>query len=709
MRSFKRLYEEMQLGERADLTARLVSALASATGAFRHRLPAQELTSDEFLKVFVPGRFESVHDFLQEHATRPLPWKEIPPAMVSDDIMDTANRALAQKFAFLGGEFNFRETVDWHHSLGPGGPWPRAHWSQIQFRNIAHLGDIKPCWEMNRHQFFVSLALAWIKTGDARYSQAVKKFLHSWCDQNTPETGVNYISGLDIGLRCVSWIFADRLLRGSPDWDEKTRERLHRNIYSQARHINEYLSFDGKAAGGFNVLGEAASLVLVALNYPEWQDSERWLARGLDVLWPALDAQVFPDGMHYEISLGYQLQVLEFLALVFTEMRRQRRPVPTKSYAILEKMTAALRPAQQPDGELPNINDNDNGTGIPLPLSTAHRIEGVMTVMSVLYDRPDFKSSTTKKFPLFALLLLGDAGAEEFRIIAEFPQHFPFMTELRSGGIHIMRKFGDWLLLKNNPDPFPQSGHNHADLLNLLLFFDGRPVLVDAGTYRFSDERGIRNALRGTSAHNTIMIDRQGQAQPLRNFDWSRPVRPGFTQAHEEEDFALVDAQHDSYHDIGVTHRRVVLWFKHEDALLVIDQVHGAGAHSIDQYWHFPPGMRVEDAGGFLYKLSTGGQPVAWLRFLRNKERDHTEVAAGSDSNPAFFYSPRYGAVEPGIAIRHSWTSTLSASHGSNRIAVFSKKNTPVEFGDVWHAEFLFNGWTIDLTQTPAKVARSKV
>src|SRR5262249_52987953 len=146
----------------------------------------------------------------------------------------------------LGGAFDFRDTVDWHHSLGPGGPWPRAHWSQIQFRDIGHLGDIKPCWEMNRHQFFVSLALAWIKTKDPRYPQAVKKFLHSWCDQNTPETGVNYISGLDMGLRCVSWIFADRLLRGCPDWDEAAQERMHRNIYSQARHINEYLSFDGK-------------------------------------------------------------------------------------------------------------------------------------------------------------------------------------------------------------------------------------------------------------------------------------------------------------------------------------------------------------------------------------------------------------------------------------------------------------------------------
>ncbi|TAL38013.1 MAG: alginate lyase family protein [Alphaproteobacteria bacterium] len=709
MRSFQRLYEEMQLGERADLTARLVSTVANVMGSFRRRLPAHELTTPEFMQIFMPGRFETVHDFLQSHAARPAPWKGIPPNLVPEDIVDAANHIVDRKFSFLGCDFHFRENIDWHHSLGPGGPWPRAHWSEIQFRGISHLGDIRPCWEMNRHQFFVWLALAWHKTGDTKYPKAVTRFLHSWCDQNTPETGVNYISGIEIGLRCISWLLADRLLKGSPDWDEAAQERMHRNIFSQAQHISEYLVYTEKMSGNNHLLGEAASLAWIALQYPEWLDSERWLKRALNVLWPALDAQVFPDGMHFEASPGYQLLVVEFLALVFTELRRQKLPLPSKSYAILEKMTAALRTLQQPDGELPNINDNDNGCAIPLPLPAARRLEGVMSVMCALYNRPDFKSSAGKAFPLYGHLLLGEQGAEEFRIVAEYPEKFPFVTELRNGGLHILQRNSDWLLLKNNPDPFPQSGHNHADLLNVLLQFDGRPVLVDAGTYRFSDERGLRNTLRATAAHNTVTVDRRNQADPVRNFDWNGTVKPGFTQSHEEDGFAITDAQHDSYHRIGITHRRIVLWLKQEDAILIIDRLQGRNTHAMDQYWHFAPGTRVEEINPSLYRLSTAGRPLAWVRFLRDKDLDRHEIVAGSEGNPSFMFSRRYGEVEPGVALRHSWISSLSATHASHRIALFSKKELPVEFGDVWPGEFLFNGWAIDLSHTPAKVGRAKM
>jgi hypothetical protein len=158
-----------------------------------------------------------------------------------------------------------------------------------------------------------------------------------------------------------------------------------------------------------------------------------------------------------------------------------------------------------------------------------------------------------------------------------------------------------------------------------------------------------------------------------------------------------------------VTHRRVVIWFKADDTIVVVDQLQGQGSHTLDQYWHFPPGTRVEDTGQMNYRLSASGRDLAWVRLLRAKETDQSEIIAGSDSNPAFLYSPRYGVSEPGVALKHSWTSALSEGHGTHRLTVFSKKNIPVEFGDVWHAEFLFNGWTIDLTQTPAKIAPSKV
>lgn len=708
MKNFQKLYEDIQYGESAGIASRLLGLAAAAVGAFRKRLPETELTSAEFMAAFLPGAFSSLRDFIEENAERTVPWKSIPKKMIGDDIVAAADRAMAQDFSFMGASHRFADEMDWHYSLGKAGSYPRLHWSEIPFRTLKPLGDIKPCWELNRHQFFVPLALAALKTGDDAYVRKISHFLHGWCGQNPPETGVNYISGLEIGARCISWIFTDRILRHHHAWDAATQERMWRNLHSQARHLAAYLKFGGRHGRNHHLIGAAASLCFVALCCPDWKDSQRWLRKGLNVLWPAFDEQVNPDGLHFEASFGYHLQVMEFILILFAEMRRRKVPVPGKVYALLGLMGTALRLARQPDGELPNINDNDNAAIMPLPLSVQERAAGVMAVLAAQFERPDFRAAAGAHWPLYAHLLLGEKGAEDFRMLGEIPEPVPLLTSLTASRIHILRRKNDYLLLKNNPDPAPRSGHNHADLLNILLFLDGKPVLVDAGTYKFAGDAGFRNALRGTAAHNTVTVDGKNQAEPVKSFGWDGQMKPGPAQAVEGEGAAVIDAQHDSYGMLGVTHRRVLVWFRKEAALAVIDQMQGEGAHRFAQHWHFPPETLVEDAGTGHYRVVKDGKTLAHVRFLLEKETDRHDVLTGSEQNKPCHTSARYGRLAPGTALRHEWASTLSPANASHRITVFSKKDMDPEFGEVWHGEFRLFGWTIDLSQTPATAQRVK-
>ncbi|MBI1215968.1 MAG: hypothetical protein GC185_09140 [Alphaproteobacteria bacterium] len=707
MKKFQKLYDEIQQGERADIVSRLLHSVATALGSFRHRLPAAEPTVEEFMENLEPGHFESMEHFLTEHAARPAVWTEVPAEMVSPAIVTAADHAVLRHFSCLGATFHFDGDIDWHRGLNGDASWPRLHWSEVPFGRISQLGDIKPCWELNRHQFFVPLALAWRLTGDEKYVEAFTGFLNSWCDQNVPETGINYISGYEIGLRCVSWIFADRLLRGAKGYDDDTRSRLHRNLFAQARHMAEYITYKGRTGYNNLLISESAVLAYIALSCPEWEESEKWLERALGVLWPAFDDQIYPDGMHFECSFGYQLQVTECLVLLLAELRRQRRPIPAKIYTMVEKMVTVLRVARQPDGELPNINDTDGGCVVPLPLPTTGRLEGLLATMAALYDRPDFKSSTKGEFPLYAHLLLGEKGAENFRLVASYREDFPRMTHLLHSHIAMVRRDKDFLLFKNNPDPFPRSGHNHADLLSCLLFLDGRPVLCDSGTYRFADAKGYRNVLRGTSAHNTLTVDKQGQAVPKRHFDWAGPTSAGETYGQSSENAILFDGRHESYHALSVTHRRVLVWLRREEALLVIDQLDGNDTHIIDQFWHFAPGARAADSGKNSFSLTTqDDQPLAEIMFFRNDERDALEVIAASDINKNCYRSRKYGEIEPATALVHRWTATLEPGKASHRATLISKRPLAAAFTDVRHAEFRFNEWNIDLNQTPAALTR---
>ncbi len=708
MNNFASLYQEIQLREKTDLTARILHVLASLTGIFRRRLPTHEITPDEFMKVLGPGSALSIAEFLEEHDARPTVWGVLPPNMIPDAMTLRADRIIEQRFSFQGTDFFFHDKVDWHHSLHVNKAWPAGHWSEIPFRQIKELGDIKTCWEMNRHQFFVTLALAYLKTDNVKYYAALRQFLHGWCDQNTPESGVNYISNLEIGTRCLSWIYTDRLLRNSTVYDDETKERLHRNIYTQARHLAEYLPYTEKTARNIHLIGSAAALALVALSYPEWQDSARWLNRALEALWSTFDEQVHPDGLHFEASPGYHLQATEFMLMLFARMRRERRPIPAKAYTLLEKMATALRLIRLPDGSLPNINDNDDSFAFPLEIPVSERIQGVLAAMAVLYERPDFKAAAGPEFPLYARLLLGDSSAMDYRLIPEYTEDFQPLTAFHDSRIFVIRDENNYALLKNNPDTFPQSVHNHADLLHILLYIDGKPVLVDGGTYRYNDGSGYRNALRGTAAHNTLMVDKKNQAEPRHNFGWHSLTRAGSSETQQGPDFVLIDAEHDSYDNMDITHRRILVYFRPHKVWAVIDRLEGSDTHLFEQFWHFPPEARIQDLENDAFRvLDKKDNLLAHFHFSLGGTRDHFDILFGSERNRSCFFSSRYGEIESAPALRHDWTETLDKTHPMHRLTLIGKDAPQIKIHEEEHGLIRIAEWLIDLREKPVKISRS--
>ena len=123
-------------------------------------------------------------------------------------MLSEANRLVEKRFSSFGcEEVRFQNVVQWSHSLDRDAIWPtNVHWTHVNYRNATRWGDVKYCWELNRHRCFGILGRAYRLTGDERYTRAFVDLLNSWCDQNPPETGIHYVSNLELGLRCVAWL-----------------------------------------------------------------------------------------------------------------------------------------------------------------------------------------------------------------------------------------------------------------------------------------------------------------------------------------------------------------------------------------------------------------------------------------------------------------------------------------------------------------------
>ena len=91
-----------------------------------------------------------------------------------------------------------------------------------------------------------------------------------------------------------------------------------------------------------------------------------------------------------------------------------------------------------------------------------------------------------------------------------------FMSSLKKSGFYIFEKNMNahkWKLIVDAGQPGPTyiPGHAHCDSMSFELFCDGKPVLVNSGTYAYQCKE--RSYFRNTASHNTVMIEGAEQSQ----------------------------------------------------------------------------------------------------------------------------------------------------------------------------------------------------
>lgn len=663
------LMRELRLRRTGDVLARVSRAAQARSGLMRWRHAIAGHGETAFLAQLDRREWPTLDAFSRHFDERAAPRfyfdadqiKE--PDIASEAFrraaIEAADRAAARRFSYCGSsEREFAAEVNWHHALLTDETWPKEPWWSIRYKALGYKGDIKACWELNRHQFFANLGLTYVMTGDERYPATVAEFLTSWCRQNPPGIGIHWLSNMELGLRCLAWLWTHHLIRGSSSYPLAARNLLHLNVFHMAGHIARNIRYTARTGRTNHLVADAACLTIVASLYPELRASARWKRLGLRLLWRALEAQVLPDGMHYEISCGYHALVMELVWQVVLLLRRHGETVPQTAMDKLEAMTGALLALAMPDRSLPKLNDSDDGFALPIVQDPARRTEVLVALGAAVFDRPDWKALMSPPDPIWALLA-PDVSARYEQLGSAVPARA--CAALPNAGLYVMRS--DWgpnasyALIDNHADPFPDSGHGHASLLHFLLCLGGRHILIDCGTYRYNAGGGYRNALRATHAHNTVVVDGVGQAQPIRDFGWLSLLVPVCSRWRCSDDYAVFDGAHDSYRRLRqrVRHRRTVLWLKRHGCWIVRDELSGQGWHRFEQFWHFAPELTVESSGHGAFEVADGDGRQLFVEFADAARSDGFDDPADDSEEKWRWCSRDYGHREPHAVLRHSW------------------------------------------------------
>lgn len=538
--------------------------------------------------------------------------------------------------------------IDWHRDHSAGVAAPRTYSPSIDYRDFQVAGDCKLVWEPSRHHHLVVLARAYRATGERRYAAAVAEQLRSWLQDNPFPIGMNWRSGLELGVRLVNWVWAIDLVRDSGVLDGDLWEQLVESVYLHCWENDRKYS-QGSSSNN-HLVGEAAGVYVACAYFDQMPNAARWRERARDIVVRELIRQSYDDGCTREHAVGYQMFVLEFYIACGMAGRWRNEEFPAEYWRRVEKMIEFLGLLRQGGDTLPFVGDYDDGYVLDLGREPRDPRD-LLAIGAVLFQRADFKKwAGGPREPV--RWLLGKSGAEAFAAL-QTAQSAPLRsTAFRSSGYY---------LLQSGLDDAPErisilfdcaelgfgsiAAHGHADALSFALRAFGTDVFVDPGTYDYYTHRAWRNYFRSTPAHNTIGIDDLDQSTMLGNFMWGQRANTKCLAWEPTADGGTICGEHDGYQRLGspLLHRRTLTLDGGTRSVHIQDDLVTDGQHRVAMYFHLSEHCSVLSTDSGRCTISVRGHHVT----LQVDPRLSLEIVHGSSDPISGWVSRGYHHKTP--------------------------------------------------------------
>ena len=580
------------------------------------------------------------------------------PAAAREAVLRAASRLFDGRWEVLGVTRGDIVSPDWFRDPVTGRRAPAERYAfRIDHRSEDEVGNVKQVWELSRHHHLTMLAGAWFVSGDERYAETVDRQLRSWWRENPFLSGIHWTSGIELGVRLISWTWIRRLLA---DWPGAA-DLFDRNDLA-ARQVHwhqQYLSAFRSTGSSSNnhVIAEAAGQLVASCAFPWFAESERWRQRAAALLERELERNTFPSGLNRELASEYHGFVAELGLLAAVEAEVSGHPLSDATWTRLCRMVDAAAAVADQTLRPPRQGDGDDAHSLLVDGPGPNRWPPLLAAGAGLFGAlpwwPETPSADVRSTVLTALAGRRPVIHER---PADRPSHFP------DAGLTLLRTPPSqrpeiWCRCDGGPHGYLSiAAHAHADALSVEVRHGGVDVLADPGTYCYHGEPQWRAYFRSTLAHNTLELNRTDQSRSGGPFLWlshaSSRVLSGAT-----DDVGSWCAEHDGYLDLDppALHRRTVRLRRGQRRIEILDRVDSAGEHLCRMAFHLGPSVRVFLDGSVAHLEWAGadGSASAVLHLPGALEwsahRGETDPILG-------WYSPAFGDKQPTVTLLGSGT-----------------------------------------------------
>jgi len=487
------------------------------------------------------------------------------PEEASKPLLEAADRLMRGEWETLGMLRTDLERPDWFRDPVSGRRSAQDPYAfRIDHRCEDQVSNLKQVWELSRLQHLTVLATAWFLTHDERYARRVADHLHSWWQENPFLSGVNWISGIELGIRLISLAWIRRLLN---DWPGVTnlfeRDGL---ALRQIRWHQQYLAaFPSRRSSAHkHAIAEAAGQLVASCAFPWFRESERWRRKSARLLERELIGNIIPSGISRELASNYQCFIVELGFVAAVEADASGHPLRSATWARLCALADSAAALVDERLRPPCRDDSDEGRGLLLDAPTPNRRISMLALAEALVGRQDWWPRT----PANAASSIVGALADRRHQIGGRPSRRP--SRFADAGITLLRTNGEneiWCRCDGAPPGCRSiAAHAHADALSVEVRYAGVDILADLGAFCYGEGGPFR---------------RHTHASEIEVLDYGDIVR--------------WTAKHDGCGSLypSVVHRRSVFLDRASRSIDIIDQIDG-GSRDIRLAFRLGPEVRAE-------------------------------------------------------------------------------------------------------------------
>lgn len=539
---------------------------------------------------------------------------------------DAAKEIIAHADELMHQTFTFNKTWDMERCLTPY-TLPVIDWNDHQN------DDPEWCFMLNRMDYLDHLLLASLLTGDIAYADKAKEYILNWIAAHPTIVSEPSTRTLDTGIRVMNWMEALPYLSMLHVLTDDELTRITDSMLEQMQYLKENYLPKYKTSNWGSIQTCAIVSVLPFLRADFQTDPlYQW---ALNEMTLQFSIQVYPDGMHWEQSTMYHIEVLNYGMKAVHYMGLHLQPCPSVVKEQVYALAKALAGQLMPSGEIETFGDSDRVCA-----------RDVLSRAALLFDDPTFRFVGLDELDPESLYILGVPAAQRYATLpASAPQSMHYDGE--DSGMYTLRSSWDkdasFTMFTNGS---LGSGHGHSDNLHLSVCYQGDPVLIDSGRFTYREDHPLRVQLKGMAAHNGVMIDDKAYCVPSDSWGYADFGLPLKNYVRHTDNLHYFEGAMLGHDPLQVWVRKVIvidpaIW-------MIVDEVKCDGAHEAHSRLHFDPAVTVSPAGE-LHRVTT---PHAAL----------TLTCPGTVSYTSEPCSLRYNEQQPHTVVHSKTAFTDSAT-----------------------------------------------